>query len=81
MSRPAGNDVHLKGDIFFIEGIAFFVTFATPVNLLGVIALANGKVSAISKALDQQIANYRAHGYQVIEVLLDSESGLINTYQ
>ena len=75
MSRPAGNDVHLKGDIFFIEGIAFFVTFATPVNLLGVIAL------AISKALDQQIANYRAHGYQVIEVLLDSESGLINTYQ
>ena len=31
--RPAGNDVHLNGDIFFIEGLAFFLTFGTPVNL------------------------------------------------
>ena len=54
-------------------------SFGTPVNLLVLIALANRTVSAISKALDQHIANYRAHEYQVTEVLLDSESGLIAT--
>ena len=74
--RPAGNDVHLNGGIFFIEGLAFFLTFGTPVNLLGVTALANRTVTTISKALDQHLANYRGHGYQV-EVFLDSESGLI----
>ena len=77
VSRPSGNDIHLNGDIFFIEGIAFLLTFSTPVNLLGVTALANRRVTTISKALDQHIANYRAHGYQVTEVLLDSESDLI----
>ena len=84
VSRPAGNDIHLNGDIFFIEGIAFLLTFGTPVNLLGVTALANRTVASISKALDQHIANYRVHGYQVTDVLLDSESGLIAmnaTYQ
>ena len=34
VSRPGGNDVHLSGDIFFIEGIAFLLTFGTPVNQL-----------------------------------------------
>ena len=75
--RPAGNDVHLNGDIFFIEGLAFFLTFGTPVNLLCVTALANRTVTTISKALDQHIANYRGHGFQVTEVFLDSESGLV----
>ena len=84
ITRPPGNDVRLDGDIFFIEGIAFLLTFSTPVNLLGVTALANRTVTTISKALDQHIANYRSHGYQVVEVFLDSESGLIalnETYQ
>ena len=68
--RPAGNDVHLNGDIFFIEGLAFFLTFGTPANLLGVTALANRTVTTISKALDQHLANYRGHGFQVTEVFL-----------
>ena len=61
----------------FIEGLAFFLTFGTPVNLLGVTALANRTVTTISKALDQHLANYRGLGFQVTEVFLDSESGLI----
>ena len=84
VTRPAGNNVNLHGDIFFIEGIAYLLTFGTPVNLLGVTALANRTVITISKALDQHIANYRAHSFQVTEVFLDSESGLIAlnvTYQ
>ena len=84
VTRPAGNNVNLHGDIFFIEGIAFLLTFGTPVNLLGVTALGNRTVITISKALDQHIANYRAHSFQVTEVFLDSESGLIalnETYQ
>ena len=70
--------------IFFIEGIVFLLTFSTPINLLGVTALANRTVNTISKALDQHIANYRSHGFQVVEIFLDSESGLIalnETYQ
>ena len=59
--RPAGNDVHLNGDIFFIEGLAFFLTLGTPVNLLGVTALANRTVTTISKALDQHRAT--AHSW------------------
>ena len=61
----------------FIEGLAFFLTFGTPVNLLGVTALANRTVTTISKALDQHLTNYRGLGFQVTEVFLDSESGLI----
>ena len=79
--RPAGNDVNLNGDIFFIEGIAFLLTFGTPVNLLGITALANRIVITISKALDQYIANYRAQGLPVTEIFLDSESDLNETYQ
>ena len=77
VTRPAGNDVNLHGDIFFIEGIAFLLTFGTPVNLLGVTALANRTVITVSKALDRHFANYRAHSFQLTEVFLDSESGLI----
>ena len=65
VTRPAGNNVNLHGNIFFIEGIAFLLTFGTPVNLLGVTGLANRTVITISKALDQHIANYRAHSFQV----------------
>ena len=32
--RPVENDVNLHGDIFFIERVAFLLTFGTPVNLL-----------------------------------------------
>ena len=63
VTRPPGNDVHLDGDIFFIEGIAFLLTFSTPINLHGVTALANRTVNTISKALDQRIASYRSHGF------------------
>ena len=52
VTRPPGNDVRLDGDIFFIEGIAFLLTFSTPINLLGVTALANRTVNTISKALE-----------------------------
>ena len=52
ITRRPGNDVHLDGDIFFIEGIAFLLTFSTSVNPLGVTALANRTVTTISKALD-----------------------------
>ena len=31
----------------------------------------------MSKALEQHLANYRGHDFQVIEIFLDSESGLI----
>ena len=84
VTRPPDNDVRLDGDIFFIEGIAFLLTFSTPINLLGVTVLANRTVNTISKALDQHITNYTSHGFQVVEVFLDSESGLIalnETYQ
>ena len=77
ITKSPGNNVRLDGDIFFIEGITFLLTFSTPVNLLGVTALANRTVNTISKALDQHIANYRSHGFQVVEVFLDSKSGLI----
>ena len=70
VTRPPGNDVRLDGDIFLIEGIAFLLTFSTPINLLAVAALANRTVNTISKALDQHIANYRSHGFQVVEIFL-----------
>ena len=76
VTRPPGNDICLDGDIFLIEGIAFLLTFSTPINLLGVIALANRAVNIISKALDQDIPNCRSHCFQVAEVFIDSESGL-----
>ena len=66
--RLSGNYVRLDGDIFFIEGIAFLLNFSTPTNHLGVTALANRTVTTISKALDQHIANYRSHGFEVVEV-------------
>ena len=78
VTRPPGNDFRLDSDIFFIEGNAFLITFSTPINLLGVTALANRTVNTISKARDQHIANYRSHGFQVVEIFLDSESGLIS---
>ena len=68
ITRLPGNYVRLDGDIFFIEGIAFLLNFSTPTNLLGVTALANRTVTTISKALDQHIANYRSHGFEVVEV-------------
>ena len=64
--------------------ISFLLSFSTPINLFGVTALANRTVYTISKGLDQHIANYRSHGFQVVEIFLDSESGLIalnETYQ
>ena len=79
--KSVGNDFNLHSDIFFIEGIGFLLTFSTPVNLLGVTALANRTVITISKALDQHIANYRAPSFQDTEVFLDSESGLIALYE
>ena len=63
--------------VTFSYGRTRFLTFGTPVNLLGITALANRTVATISKALDQHITNYRVHGFQVIEVFLDSDNGLI----
>ena len=62
----------------------FLLTFGTPVNPLGVTSLANRTVIIISEALDQHIANYRAHSFQVTEVFLDTKNGFIalnETYQ
>ena len=84
ITKPQGNDVRFDCDIFFIEGIASLFTFSTRVNLLEVTALANRTVTTISKALDQNIANYRSQGFQVVEVFLVGKSGLIApnvTYQ
>lgn len=77
ITKPADNDVRIDGDIFFIEGIASLLIFGTPVKLFRVTALANRTATAISKALNQHIANYRPHGFQAVEVYLDSESRLI----
>ena len=80
ITRPPDNDVRLDGDIFFIEGIAFLLTCSTPINLLGVTALANRTMATTSK----HIAYYRSRGFKVVEVFLYSESGLIalnRTYQ
>ena len=68
ITRPAGNEIHLDGDVSFMEGIPFILTFDTLDNLLGVIALANRTVAIIRKALDQHLAYYRANGFQVTEV-------------
>jgi hypothetical protein len=67
------KDVTLTMDIFFVNGIPFFVTLSRVIYFTGVSHLADRKVDSILKAFKEIYVYYLHRGFRIQTVLADGE--------
>ena len=73
--------IDLHCDIMFIEGIPFFVSVSTPLEVIVVTMLGNRKTETLKKALLGHIRMYTSYGFKVKTLLTDGEGGVMKLRQ
>jgi len=67
------NEVLLSIDIFFVNGIAFFLSLSRVIYYTGTSHLADRKVDTIYKAFKEMFAYYLRRGFRIVTVYADGE--------
>lgn len=69
-------DITLCADIFFVNGLAFFITISLRICLTTTKYLTDRKSTTVWQAMKATIAKYREHGFNVREVRCDGEENI-----
>jgi hypothetical protein len=71
--RQLHKRVMLAIDVFFVNGVPYFVTFSLRICFLSVTHLRNRKIETIFKALKTMHNYYLQHGFQIVYIKGDGE--------
>ena len=78
LSQPTSvasmREQRMIADVFFVDGIAFVVSISKPMDLVLVKSIASRHGKGIAEALIEQANHYKSHGYDIVEIVFDSEA-------
>jgi hypothetical protein len=86
-SKPSVTDIEaiepfmresqsLEEDIMFVEGIPFFISLSTPLDLIIATEIKSRTASALWSAQQRHLAIYKSEGFNVHKIFFDREGGI-----
>lgn len=78
LSQPTSvasmREQRMIADVFFVDGFAFVVSISKPMDLVLVKSIASRHGKGIAEAIIEQANHYKSHGYDIVEIVFDSEA-------